>query len=400
MEPTALQILAHRLRAHHLDRPLAAHEGERAAGACGLQNTPPGAWETALFNRLAGCTLAGLRQALYEDKVLVAAWSFRGAPVVFPTRESRVFLEPLAALPGEEPWIYTQGIGLALDFLGLTFEQLLPWVKEAARILGTRTVQGKDALDQALAGAVEPHLPPDKLPLWRAPTMYGAPDRQTVGGAAVSFLLRPCSFAGLVVFGRRQGVSPTFTAFENWIGHPPAPASQPGRALVGKFLHCYGPTNVQALASWLGASPAQAQRLWREAQGDMAAVNVGKRTLYALSQDLDSLFSPPPQQERLLLLGPHDPYLDLREPWDRALLLEDRGQQRQLWRMVGNPGAVTVGGRIVGIWRSKARPKATDIEVILFQPLAPQQRQALEEQAQAYGRFRQSALGRLQIQGP
>ena len=121
MEPTAGQILAHRLRAHHLDRPLAAHEGERAAGACGLQNTPPGAWETALFNRLAGCTLAGLRQALYEDKVLVAAWSFRGAPVVFPTRESRVFLEPLAALPGEEPWIYTQGIGLALDFLGLTF---------------------------------------------------------------------------------------------------------------------------------------------------------------------------------------------------------------------------------------------------------------------------------------
>lgn len=93
--------------------------------------------------------------------------------MVFPTRESRVFLEPLAALPGEEPWIYTQGIGLALDFLGLTFEQLLPWVKEAARILGTRTVQGKDALDQALAGAVEPHLPPDKLPLWRTPTMYG-----------------------------------------------------------------------------------------------------------------------------------------------------------------------------------------------------------------------------------
>ena len=37
MEPTAGQILAHRLRAHHLDRPLAAHEGERAAGACGLR---------------------------------------------------------------------------------------------------------------------------------------------------------------------------------------------------------------------------------------------------------------------------------------------------------------------------------------------------------------------------
>lgn len=400
MEPTALQILAHRLRAHHLDRPLAAQEAERAAGACGLQNTPPGAWETALFNRLAGCTLAGLRQALYADKALVAAWSFRGAPVVFPTRESRVFLEPLAALPGEEPWIYTQGIGLALDFLGLSFEQLLPWVKEAARILETRTVQGKDALDQALADEVEPRLPPDKLPLWRAPTMYGAPDRQTVGGAAVSFLLRPCSFAGLVVFGQRQGISPTFTAFENWIGHPPAPVDQPGRALVRKFLHCYGPTNVQALASWLGASPAQAQRLWREAQGDMAAVNVGKRTLYALSQDLDSLFAPPPQQERLLLLGPHDPYLDLREPWDQALLLQDKALRQKLWRTVGNPGAVTVDGRIAGIWRSKARGKAMDLSVTLFQSLTGACIQAMESQAQAYASFRQTTLARLQVQAP
>lgn len=37
-----------------------------------------------------------------------------------------------------------------------------------------------------------------------------APDRrQTVGGVAVSFLLRPCSFASLVVFGKRRGTVQT-----------------------------------------------------------------------------------------------------------------------------------------------------------------------------------------------
>ena len=51
MECTASQARAHRLRAHHLDRKLPPATVEQAAGACGLQNSPPGAWGTALHNR-------------------------------------------------------------------------------------------------------------------------------------------------------------------------------------------------------------------------------------------------------------------------------------------------------------------------------------------------------------
>ena len=61
---------------------------ETAAGACGVQNSPPGAWETALFNRVEGCTLPELHDALYRRKTLLQAWSYRGVPVVFPTAES------------------------------------------------------------------------------------------------------------------------------------------------------------------------------------------------------------------------------------------------------------------------------------------------------------------------
>ncbi len=206
MDIRAQAVRSFRLRAHHLDKMLPSGQIETAAGACGVQNSPPGAWETALFNRVEGCTLPELHDALYRRKTLLQAWSYRGVPVVFPTAESGIFLSPLAALKGEAPWIYTRGIALALEHLQMSFDSLLPLVKQAAGYLDAHTVQGKETLDRVLADAVREHLPSEKRTLWDAPSMYGAPDRQTVGGAAVSFLLRPCSFSGLVVFGCRRDV--------------------------------------------------------------------------------------------------------------------------------------------------------------------------------------------------
>ena len=72
-----------------------------------MQNTPPGAWEAALFNRVPTCGLRDMERLLDEDKALVQAWSMRGAPVVFPTSASAAFLGALVP-QGDEPWIYTR----------------------------------------------------------------------------------------------------------------------------------------------------------------------------------------------------------------------------------------------------------------------------------------------------
>ena len=203
MTATGEQVRALRLSRHHLDRPLPSGGLVEAAAGCGVQNSPPGAWETALWNRVEGVTLPQLEQALYGEKTLLQAWSIRGVPLVFPTKDAGVFLTPLCAQPGEEPWIYTRGITGALDALGLDFYDLLPLVEAASACLEGETVLSKETLDRRLAGVIEPMLPPEVRPAWNAPSMYGQPDRQTVGGAAVSFLLRPCSFRGKVVFGAR-----------------------------------------------------------------------------------------------------------------------------------------------------------------------------------------------------
>ena len=388
MTVTREQARAFRLRRHHLDRPLPSGGLVEAAAGCGVQNSPPGAWETALWNRVEGVTIPQLEQALYGEKTLLQAWSIRGVPLVFPTVDAGVFLAPLCAQPGEEPWIYTRGITGALDALGLDFDDLLPLVETACACLEGETVLSKEALDRRLAGVIEPMLPPEVRPAWNAPSMYGQPDRQTVGGAAVSFLLRPCSFRGKVVFGAREGIYPTFTSPARWLGRSLPNHPDGLRELVRRFLRCYGPTQVSDFQSWLGCSPRQAKRLWGGIEDELAPVELdGKRRL-VLAEDLN-LLSQGEEGERLLLLGSHDPYLDLR---DRDLILPDKARQRQVWKTVGNPGAVLLGGRVIGFWTVRTRGDKLDAAVTLFEALEPTQRSRLEELAQGYAAFRGSAL--------
>ena len=222
-EPGMAQIRAFRLRAHHLDRIYAYEDIPEAVGACGMQNTPPGAWENALYHRVPSCTLSQMEQLLYgcptasgTGRTLLQAWSLRGAPFVFPASESGVFLSALIP-QAEEPWIYTRGIALALEYLGMEMEPLLELLKQVILRLDDTVITGKNALDQTLAEWMLPFLPKEKRELWNHPSMYGEPDRQTVGGAVVSFLLRPCALCGLVVFGRRMPEGASFTSPINWL---------------------------------------------------------------------------------------------------------------------------------------------------------------------------------------
>lgn len=384
------EALGWRLRAQHLDAPLAPGALPEAAGACGFQNTPPGAWELAAINRVQGVTAAELRAALCEEKSLLQAWSLRGAPYVFPTAEAGAFLSPLAALPGEEPWIYTRGISAALDYLGMDFYELLPAVMDAARLLEGREVRSKEELDRVLAAEAERALPPDKLPLWRAGTMYGDPSKQSVGGAVVSFMLRPCAFAGLVVFGKRRGAEPEFASPLRWLGHEIGSGSGDEAELVRKFLHCYAPATRRELADWLGCSPAQARRLWASVEPELEPVRFGGRVKYALAADIVDMQASWPGGGPLLL-GPHDPYLDAR---DREVIAPDVKAQRAIWKYTGNPGVVLRGGVAAGIWRSRVSGGAISVSAELFEPLPEAELRALAAEAE-----RQAAARGLVLRG-
>ena len=122
-----------------------------------MQNTPPGAWETALHSRVPGCTMSQMEDLLNKDRLLLQAWSYRGAPVVFPEAESDVFLYSLASIDhgGEkEPWIYTSGISLALEYLQMDFDELLELLMRVMPRLDDALIISKNSLDQTLASHV------------------------------------------------------------------------------------------------------------------------------------------------------------------------------------------------------------------------------------------------------
>jgi hypothetical protein len=81
-----------------------------------------------------------------------------------------------------------------------------------------------------------------------------------------------------------------------------------------------------------------------------------------------------------------DPLLQAR---DRDLLVPDRGQQKELWKLLGNPGALLVDGEIAGVWRGKlAGKKRVDLTVTPFGALSPQARKAVEREAEVVARAR------------
>ena len=361
-EPGVERIRNFRLHAHHLDARYDEADVLAIVGACGMQNTPPGTWKAALHNRVPALGAEDLERLLHEKRSLVQAWSFRGAPVVFPAADSDAFLTALVPQK-DEPWIYTQGIGLALDALGMEFHEVLALLERVMPKLDDKVVVSKTALDQTLADWVEPLLPAGKREPWCAPSMYGSPDKQTVGGAAVSFLLRPCAMKGLVVFGERSGASPAFTSFRAWLGRGLEPSKDAPKKLVRKFLHCYGPSTADRFASWLGCSGKQARRLWKTVGDEMEPLTCDGKRAYVLAADRERLFAPEPLERELLLLSAHDPYLDQR---DRVVLQADKTLQRRIWRTVANPGAVVRRGEVVGTWTGKKKGAGLEVGASLW----------------------------------
>lgn len=168
------------------------------------------------------------------------------------------------------------------------------------------------------------------------------------------------------------------------------------KKLARKFLHCHGPSTKSAFAAWLGASPKQASRLWMGIAKELEPVKIEGRTYYMLSADVKALPEDGQEKGRYLLLGPHDPYLDIRE---KDLLLADTALQKAVWKTVANPGAVVYEGRIIGTWKGKMGRGGLEMALTLWEREAEKQRAILKDLAEAYAAFRELPLFKIEIDG-
>ncbi|HEX6387947.1 MAG TPA: crosslink repair DNA glycosylase YcaQ family protein, partial [Solirubrobacteraceae bacterium] len=139
---------------------------------------------------------------------------------------------------------------------------------------------------------------------------------------------------------------------------------KPGRApaaadAVRRFLHFYGPATSADFAEWAGVAKPHAERLWTQVEDDVDEVSVDQRRAWALSDDRAALDSPP-AATGLRLVPPGDPYL--QKP-NRPLLTPETELRKRLFRPVASPGAVLKDGRLVGLWRVKAKGRKAEFTV-------------------------------------
>ena len=359
---TKEQALRHQRHAHHLDEKLPRAQRLEAVSACGIVNSPLGSWELAMAVRVAELERSDLRQDLIETKCLMQTWSLRGAPTIFPLAEAGTFLSALAAQPEEVP-IYAQPLSYTAQALGADRNVLLEALRRACAVLEHNRIVSKARLDHVLAEAMKPYLPDPIRERADAPSLVA--EKQTLLEAAVSYLLRQCALEGRVMMGERQGNQPSFTSPAAELGQALDLQAQPSR-IVEKFLHCYGPATVQDFARWSGCGLPHAKRLWALTEEERVEIEVEGQRGWMLEADLDLLVSLPPEESKIQLLGPHDPFLDLPQ---RSWILPDKAAQKKVWRTVGSPGVLLKDTRIVGFWNARVQREKAAVQVTLWESL-------------------------------
>ena len=70
------------------------------------------------------------------------------------------------------------------------------------------------------------------------------------------------------------------------------------------------------------------------------------------------------------------------------MLTTDAGQRKELWPVIGSPGAVLADGGIAGTWRTRASYGALTITVNPWRTLRPAEQAMLKDEAQLVGQIR------------
>jgi hypothetical protein len=160
----------------------------------------------------------------------------------------------------------------------------------------------------------------------------------------------------------------------------PRPEIDPGDArleLARRYLHVFGPTTAQAFADWAGIQQSAGIADFEQLSGELTPVDTPLGDRWILASDESTLRAAPavaPAPARLLPSG--DAYW-LHWGRDRELLVPDPDRRAELWTPRVWPGALLLGGEIVGTWR---RADA-DIVIRAWCRLEPAERDAVEAEA-------------------
>jgi len=141
-----------------------------------------------------------------------------------------------------------------------------------------------------------------------------------------------------------------------WTVPPPdiAPA-EAALELARRYLHIFGPAGPEAFGKWAGTGVQKAVRVFDDLRTELIPVLTPPGDAFMLARDEPTIRKPPAPAAAARLLPSGDAYTLRATSEDRALLVPDAGQRRELWTPRVWPGALLVAGEVVGTWRRAQR---------------------------------------------
>jgi len=154
--------------------------------------------------------------------------------------------------------------------------------------------------------------------------------------------------------------------------------------VVRGYLRLLGPATPRHVAEFLDAPLKDVQARWPE---DVVEVTVGREKRSILAADEAALEADSPVTR---LLGPYDLFLQAR---DRSTIVPDAAHAKELWPVLGRPGAVLVHGELVGSWRPRQSGKSLRVAVRPWRKLSAAVHKGVTEQAERLAAYRGVSLG-------
>jgi hypothetical protein len=344
---TRSQVLAFRARAQQLDRSTGGLD-DTAVLDIGVQDTgPDGAmWALAIRGVDVGSAPVG---------VLTLVWTVRGAPHLYRRADLPAVATAVEPLSDADAGKRIFDASKPLKAAGISNLAALDAVAAAMRSIVTAPM-AKGEVSTALTAVMDP-----AYLRWcracQATHLYEQPFRLAA--------LR----AGLEL---EPGTSPP--VLRPVPGFAPAATTPERYDVVRAYLRLLGPATPKHVADYLDAPVKDVRRRW---PADTVEVTVDGESRWVLADDERRLLDG--EVDVVRLLAPFDLFLQAK---DRPLLVDDPARARELWPVLGRPGAVLVDGELVGTWRPRKAGRKLTVQVHRWVRWPRAGREAVEQQAE------------------
>jgi hypothetical protein len=360
------EVRARRLARSSLDeRTGAGRLVSVARELCGVHAQVQASAELQLAARLDKAVQADVREALWERRTLVKAWTVRGTLHLHPAEELPLWLAARRAVLGPAEG----GLPAWRDPAGSVHPAL-----EAAEVEAVRAAVW-DLLDGRC-------LRRDELAEEVVRRVGDAPCARLRSGFAF-FFDELCQ-------GPPQGSRITLARPDQWIDgwQNVADPRDALREICRRFLHTYGPARPADFRGWFGSTAfkaADARALFESLE--LEEISVAGRSSFALAGDRS--FPEPSRQIRLL--PEYDPYVmgsrerDELVPQSMRNLIASQGRGR--YEGPAGTRLVLVDGVATGLWDRRRRRRRLELDVRLARRIRKPEREELQREAERYGEF-------------